>query len=103
MSRRTPLHITILQRGLILAIVPFLIQATFAWLVADLHQRQTVAQEQSLKTKEVLLQARQTVFFPGALINDCRRTGNSGQAIVRIIHGLTSVTRVYRVRRIPAD
>lgn len=56
-----PFHITILQRGLILVIVPFLIQATFAWLVADIHQRQTVAQEQSLKTKEVLLQARQAL------------------------------------------
>ncbi|MDB5338563.1 MAG: histidine kinase, partial [Planctomycetaceae bacterium] len=61
MNSRLSLPITILQRGLILVIVPFLIQATFAWLVADIQQRQTMAYEQSLKTKDVLVQARQAL------------------------------------------
>ncbi len=61
MNSRMPLPITILQRGLILVIVPFLIQATFAWLLADIQQRQTLAHEQSLKTKDILVQARQAL------------------------------------------
>ena len=55
------LNMTILQRGLVLVIVPFLIQATFAWLVSDIHHQQSLAQEQSLKTKDLLDQARQAL------------------------------------------
>lgn len=52
---------TILQRGLILVIVPFVIQATFAWLVSDIHHRQSIGQEQSQRAKEILVQARQAL------------------------------------------
>lgn len=56
-----PFQITILQRGLILVLVPFLIQATFAWLMSDLQYQQARAQQVSLRNKDVLVESRRAL------------------------------------------